>query len=155
MSTDALAASLDAVYKVFPDNRERQVCAYVFQALRSLKDQFNEVTLGAVATALNWTQDREGQRAIVRVLDYLSFGEMPPILERRFFLWSSGTSNEVLEEPLCELTDAEIRQALEEELLVVPTTGEQLHNFQDYITVVYMVTTFAHSLALDSSGRPP
>lgn len=152
MSVQELASSIEATQRVFPkDMREGQVCSFVFERLNQLKDQFDSVTLGSVAIALGWGNDAEGKRAIATALDYLAFGDVP-VLERRFELWPSQ-GNSILEQPLCELTDKQVKRALEQDFLIDPTTGEPIAHFADHITVVYLVTEFAHKLVSEETLR--
>lgn len=146
MTSDNLAFSTAATKRVFPPGtREQEVCSFVFDRLELLRGQFDSLTLGSVATALGWLGDSDGQTAIARALDYLAFGDVQ-ILERRFVLWPAAVGEAVLEEPICELSDAEVRRALEEKVLIVPTTGEPVHGFMEQVGVVYSVTPFAHNL---------
>lgn len=152
MSTQELTSSLEATQRVFSkDKREGKVCSFVFERLSQLKEQFDSVTLGSVAVALGWSEDAEGKRAIANALDYLAFGEVP-VLERRFELWPAE-SDAVLEQPLCELSDQQVKKALEQNVLIVPTTGEAITDFADHISVVYLVTDFAHRLAREEKRK--
>ncbi|OWQ87682.1 hypothetical protein CDN99_17430 [Roseateles aquatilis] len=145
--THTLADTIAEVNHVFaPDRREGQVCAFVFHRLSQLHEHFDSVTLGSVAIELGWADDREGATAIARALDYLAYGTVP-LLERRFQLWSQHQTGEVLEAPVCELSDADIRSALETQSLIDPSTGESVADFLNRVQVVYVVTPLAHELA--------
>jgi hypothetical protein len=151
MIAKEFAPSFALIQRVFPEGtRENEVCAYVFERLDKLKEQLDSVTLATVANALGWEGDVDGKKAIAKALDYLTFGDVP-LLERKFALWSADVSDEVLETPICELTDSDVRTALERQVLVVPTTGQSIKNFADQVTVFYLVTNFAHQLASHAS----
>ena len=144
MKIRALSDALAVTRQSFPvDTREGQVCAYVFDRLETLKAHFDSLTLGAVSTALKWSGDAEGRKAIVKALDSLTYGRVQ-IFERRYELWSDDSSA-ILDHPICELSDEDIRDALSNNYLIV--NGEKVHSFLDRITVVYVVTDIAHQLA--------
>lgn len=117
---------------------EARVYAHVQNLLTTLGAQLHSVSLASVADALGWSSDRELRRAIVRALDQLSFGE-PSILERHFLLWPSEDDDAVLSEPLGQISDLEMRRALESEVLTLAETGEQVTDFMDRITVEYVL----------------
>lgn len=144
--TYTLADTIAKVNQVFaPNRRESEVCAFVFRRLSQLHDQFDSVTLGSVAVELGWAGDREGASAIARALDYLAFGPMP-LLERRFQLWPSEESGEILEGSVCDFSDSDIRNALETNCLVDKNTGESVSDFLNRVHIIYLVTPFAHEL---------
>lgn len=115
---------------------------YVFQQLEHLRDGFDSVTPHAVANALHWADDAAKRRAVVAALDFLSSGQRP-ILERRFELWAPQPSGDVLEEPVCYLSASDMRTAIEEGTLANPVTGENIPDFLQYVTIVYIVTDLA------------
>lgn len=144
MSSADLPESIAVIEQTFPrDHREGQVCSLIIKRLSELKEGFEGVTLGSVAADLGW-YDAEGKRAIATALDYLSYGEVP-LLERRFELWPAETG-EVLAQPICSLDEDVIRRALETNVLLVPSTGEELHDFKKQVSVHYAVTAFALGL---------
>lgn len=117
---------------------EAKVYAYVKDLLHTLGPQLYSVSLASVADALGWSSDPELRSAIVRALDQLALGR-PSILKRQFLLWPTDSGDEVLQEPLGQVSDLEIRRALESNTLVLPETGERVHDFIDRITVEYIV----------------
>lgn len=129
-----------------PENR---VYAHVKGLLDTLGVQLHAVSLASVADALGWTEDRELKKAIVRALDQLSFGE-PSILERHFLLWPSEDDSDVLSEPIGQISDLEMRQALESNILTIAATGEQVSDFLDRITVEYILRDEVRSI-IDST----
>jgi hypothetical protein len=150
MNTEALSAALATMRRTFSeDEREGLVCTYVFSRLEQLENQFDRVTLESVATALEWLNDTEGQRAIARALDGLAYGEVQ-ILERKYEFWSENNL-EVLDQPICEFSDEEIRNALSEKFLIVG--GEKILDFLDRVTVSYIVTEHAHQLATSKGSK--
>ena len=133
-----------------PESAEARVYAHVEALLSKLGPQFRSVSLGSVAHALGWSTDAALNKAIVRALDQLSYGETA-VLERQFLLWPVEHSPEVLAEPQCRISELEMRRALESNVLVVSQTGEQVRDFLDRVTVEYVVTDIAHGLTSDSS----
>lgn len=114
---------------------EGEVHAYILRRIDDLKEQFDNVTLGSVATALSWTESEEGCKAIVNVLDSLTYGYIK-IFYREFSLW--GDSNdEVMQEPIAILSSNDVRKALEENCLYF--NGTPIDDFLDRITVMYVV----------------
>ncbi len=143
----------DRVSSFFPpESKERKVCAYVLQRLFELKDQFREVNLTSIADALGWKSDVESKAAILRSLDYLAYGEVP-LLERKFRFWPVEDSGQVLDDCICDLSELDVRHALEANVLIDPTTGDEVHEFLDRITVLYEVSEFAHSLLETGHGE--
>jgi hypothetical protein len=142
----------DRVSSFFPpDSKERRVCSYVLQRLCELKNQFTEVNLASVADALGWMSDGESKAAIARSLDYLVYGDFP-LLERKFRFWPAEDSGQVLDDYICDLSELDVRLALEANVLIDPTTGEEILEFLDRITVLYEVSEFAHSLVETGQG---
>lgn len=128
---------------VFPQGSpEATVCAYVFEQLEHLRDGFDSITPHAIANALRWKDDPARRRAIVRALDFLACGQ-EPLLERRFQLWAPDASDEILEDPLCFLSDSDMRAAVEQDTLINPETGEEVPDFLHHVTIIYVVTDLA------------
>lgn len=124
---------------IFGDSSpETRVYAHVRGLLATLGTQLHSVSLASVADALGWQSDRELRRAIVRALDQLAFGE-PSILERHFLVWPVEDDDSVLSEPLGQISDLEMRRALESNILNLPETGEQVTDFLDRVTVEYVL----------------
>ncbi len=130
----------------FPDARpvfgegspESRVYAHLHELMAKLGPQLHAVSLVTVADALGWGNDKDLRKAIVRALDQLTFGESS-LLERHFLLWPGDQSSEVLEEPLAQISNLEMRRALETNQLVVNETGETVQDFLSRISVEYVV----------------
>jgi hypothetical protein len=134
---------------VFGENSpEARVYAYVQEMLRALGTQLHTVSLGSVADALGWTHDLDKRKAIVRALDQLAFGEAS-VLERHFLLWSDHPDPEVLESPISQISDLEMRRALETNLLTLSETGEQISDFMNRISVEYVLRDDVRALLQD------
>lgn len=141
--TTGLQQSISKAKEVFPSGTpEAAVCAYVFDQFNRLGKHFRNITPHAVANALKLLDEDTNRRAVMSALDYLAFGPIP-ILERRFELWRHGDSDEVLEEPICELSVSDMRNALEGKFPIDPTTGEAIPDFLNRVTVIYIVTKSA------------
>jgi hypothetical protein len=130
----------------FPDPRrafgeaslEASVYTYLHALMDTLGPQLHTVSLVSVADALGWSHDKELRNVIVRALEELTFGE-PSLFERHFFLWPEKQDSEVLEQPLAQVSDLEMRRALETNQLVVIETGEVVKDFVSRISVEYVV----------------
>lgn len=135
MSESLLTPSIDEAERAFPgDSFEMTVCRYIFRRLAEIGPAADHFDLGSVASALGW-HSSDQTRAIVSALDFLSFCSRP-VLSRHFALWGDN-SDEILEQPIAELSDEAIRQALETNELINPVTGESIPDFTNRITVEY------------------
>lgn len=144
MTNTDIERSITEVGRAFPqDSLEASVCGYVFQLFQDLGDQFDSISLGTVLRAMKWRPDSAHKRAISTALDFLTLGNTG-IFERRYELWPpADEDSEVLAQPLCELSHDDIREALEKNQLICPVTGEIVSDYQDRITVLYVVTESA------------
>lgn len=134
MDTFDLSRSREQVENTFPDNApEVEVCQYVFHLVEVLGVDFSRISLGEVASGLGWIKDSSKKEAIARAMDFLSKGSQS-IFERRYELWAEE-EDEILDEPIYELSHNEIRTALEQGALIVD--GEEVVNFLDRVHVFY------------------
>ncbi len=138
MAEDILKPAINEVDLTFPSKSlENMVCTHVFHRLHEIGSAAEHFDLGSVASALGWTGP-DKKKAIARALDFLSFCRSP-VLDRHFALWGPQ-SDDVLEQPICTLSDADVRFALERNELINPASGEVVPNFADHITVEYWLT---------------
>lgn len=150
---NSIKESLDEVSKLLPEDAlEVEVYRYLLHRFKTLGRQFERLTLGGVAADLGWTEDRARSTALTNALELLASAS-PPLLERRFELWSDMPSHETLEEPINELSEEQVRTAIEIGELIDPDTGETFKDFRNRITVVYLVTEEARETAQNEALR--
>jgi len=111
--------------------------SYFYGLLDKVGANFEGITLGGVATDLNWYSDQSQKVAISSALDYLA-SRFPPLLVRRYELWGED-KQEVLDQPICILSDDDIREALETNELINPISGRAVPNFLDLVSVSYVL----------------
>lgn len=151
MNNSPLQDSITKVNLTFSqDTLEVKVCGYVFSLLLKLGGQFDSVSLGSVLHALKWQPDFTHKRAIATALDFLTQSDTA-IFERRYELWDDS-DEDVLDMPICEFSQEDIRLALEVNELICPKTGEIIPNFLDRVTVLYVVTDAAKRSGQQGSG---
>lgn len=124
--------------EVFPaEAPESAVVDYVFAAIR---DGHRVVTPWHIAKALKLEDREQDRRRLVRVLDFL--GE-EGVLSKKFQLWSPYPDTDCLEQPVAELSSAQMREALENHELIDPNTGEIVPDFMNHVTFTYEVSEWA------------
>lgn len=138
MSKKYLDEIVEESQRVFgSDSLEWQVLSYFYGLLDKLGANFEGITLGGVASDLSWYSDQSRRVAISSALDYLA-SRFPPLLVRRYELWGEDTQ-EVLGQPICTLSDDDIREALETNELINPISGRAVPNFLDLVSVIYVL----------------
>ena len=147
-----LNRSIREAKNVFPQGTpEGEVCCYVFNLLGKLGSQLDSFTLGSIASDLQWHGIPERRRAIARALDFLASGN-PSVLELQYELWLDEPGNQILEEST-RLSVEDVRFALENGELIVPSSGASIDNFMDLITVLYVVTEEAKQAVASEASK--
>lgn len=148
---NALASALETTRQTFSEGRrEAEVCTFIFEQLENLKDGFECISLGEVASHFKWHNNKDAAKSIQIALDYLSYGTIP-VLERKFVLWPED-EEDILETEEVIFSDADIRDALEHGKLINPNTGLEVQNFLDKIQVIYCTTKYIKDIANQSKG---
>jgi hypothetical protein len=147
-----IVAARSFCLRVFPAGTpEAVVFEWFFERLARLRRQFDSITVATVAVQLQMQNDTVGKKAVAHALDFLADGPLA-LLERKYLLWADGSDLDVLEVPVRELSDAEVKQALGSGVLRLEDEGIEVQDFLDKVSVVYEVSPAAHAIADSIEG---